>query len=123
MADNELLSQLFELLFFLAFVKEIIKVIVQHGGIRVLCAVMEVDEYQQDAALMIKAVGMIDNVVSADEEFASIVVEKGGRGLLERLKSKHLGEPDLMRAISSTLLSMEAMMKRKEQVRIGCAFF
>lgn len=70
MSDTELLGHLFGLLYYLAFQKENIKVIVQHGGIRVLCAVMEVDEYQNDAALMLKALGMMDNVVSADEEFA-----------------------------------------------------
>jgi hypothetical protein len=116
MANTELLSLLFELLFYLAFVKENIKVIVQHGGIKVLCAVMEVEEYQQNVELMLKAVGMMDNVVSASEEFATVVADKGGRQLVEELREVHgEGEEELFGAATSALLSMDAMMKKKEQ--------
>jgi len=116
MADTELLSLLFQLLFYLAFVKENIKVIVQHGGIKVLCAVMEVEEYQQNVPLMLKAVGMMDNVVSASEEFASVVADKRGRELVEELREGHgEDEEELFGAATSALLSMDAMTKKKEQ--------
>ena len=54
MQDTELLSLLIELLFHLAFIKDNIKIIVQHGGIKTLLLIMEVEEYQEDADLMMK---------------------------------------------------------------------
>jgi len=115
MSDTDLLGHLINLLFYLAFQKENIKVIVQHGGIRVLIAVMEVEDYQSDVQLMLKAVGMMDNVVSADEEFADIVEDKGGKGLVEILKSVHQYDSDMKSATTSCLLTMEAMAKQKQE--------
>jgi hypothetical protein len=115
MSDTDLLGHLFNLLFYLAFQKENIKVIVQHGGIRVLIAVMEVEEYQADVSLMLKAVGMMDNVVSADEEFADIVADKGGKMLVEILKNLHPYDSDMKEATTSCLLTMEAMAKQKQE--------
>jgi hypothetical protein len=50
MADVELLSLLFELLGQLAFVRENLKIIVQHGGIRVLLLIMGVEDYQREVS-------------------------------------------------------------------------
>lgn len=115
MADNELLGHLFELLFYLAFVKENIKVLVQHSGVKVLCAILEIEEYQQDAPLMLKAVGMLENVICADEEFAAIVAERGGKALLEKLWALYQGSEELVHATSSSLHSLETMLAIKEK--------
>lgn len=94
---------------------------------RVLCDVMGVDEYMQDTSLMTKAVGMMDNVVSADEEFADIVFEKGGRKLVQGVQALHQqlssgadDEDDSQEVVDncvSCLLSMDAMAKQKEQAQ------
>jgi hypothetical protein len=115
MADTELLGHLFELLFYLAFVKENIKVLVQHSGVKVLCAILEIEEYQQDGPLMLKAVGMLENVICADEEFAAIVAERGGKALLEKLWALYQGSEELVNATSSSLQSLETMLAIKEK--------
>ncbi len=115
MEDIDLLSLLFELLFHLAFIKENINIMVQHGCIKTLLAIMDVEEYQEDSALMMKAVGMMDNVVSADEEFASIVKDKGGKQLLRAVADTHSDDVEMRNAVQSTLLSMEAKLQSKAQ--------
>ena len=115
MEDIDLLSLLFELLFHLAFTKDNIKIMVQHGCIKTLLAIMDVEEYQDDSELMMKAVGMMDNVVSADEEFASIVKDKGGKKLLKAVAEVHADDDSMRTAVQSTLLSMEAKLQSKAQ--------
>ena len=110
-----MLSLLFELLFHLAFTKDNIKIMVQHGCIKTLLAIMDVEEYQDDSELMMKAVGMMDNVVSADEEFASIVKDKGGKKLLKAVAEVHADDDSMRTAVQSTLLSMEAKLQSKAQ--------
>jgi hypothetical protein len=92
---------------------------------------MAVEEYMFDASLMRKAVGMMDNVVSADEEFADIVLEKGGRSLVAAVQALHRpgapngqgsaegeeGDAEVADACESCLLSMDAMAKQKEQAQ------
>ena len=67
------------------------------------------------SALMMKAVGMMDNVVSADEEFASIVKDKGGKQLLRAVADTHSDDVEMRNAVQSTLLSMEAKLQSKAQ--------
>ena len=99
---------------------------------RVLCNVMGFEEYMQDASLMRKAIGMMDNVVSADEEFADIVFDKGGRKLVQAVQALHRklsggaanaddddedDSKEVVDACVSCLLSMDAMAKQKEQAQ------
>jgi hypothetical protein len=73
--DSEVVANLFALLGQLAFIKSNLKSIVQYGGIKMLLDTMLV--FGDDELLMISAVRTLDNIVSADEEFANIVIEKG----------------------------------------------
>ena len=58
---------------------------------------------------------MMDNVVSADEEFASIVADKGGQALLKQLAALHTDDEEISATITSALLSMEAMVKQRAE--------
>lgn len=66
---------------------------------QVLLSVMGLGKYQREPALMMKATGMLDNVVSADEEFATIVTDKGGRALVETIARMY--EDDEVRPLPS----------------------
>ena len=64
---------------------------------------------------MVKGITMLDNVCSSDEEFTTIVVEKGGKSLITQLQQLHGSEDELQAAAQSALLSIDAMQKTKEQ--------
>ena len=71
----QVVAAVFALLGQLAFIKSNLKSIVQYGGIKILLDTMTV--FGDEEALMISAVRTLDNIVSADEEYALIVIEKG----------------------------------------------
>ena len=64
---------------------------------------------------MVKGITMLDNVCSSDEEFTTIVVEKGGKKVITQLQQTHGFEDELQAAAQSALLSIDAMQKTKEQ--------
>jgi len=111
--DTALLSLIFELFGQLAFVKENIKLIVQHGGIKIFLQMMEV--YGDDEELMCQTLNTLDNVASADEEYAAILIEKKGEEKIKEVLQQHPNDARVKMAGDSTLLSMTAMSKMKEQ--------
>jgi len=111
--DTALLSLIFELFGQLAFVKENIKLIVQHGGIKIFLQMMGV--YGDDEELMCQTLNTLDNVASADEEYAAILIEKRGEEQIKEVLAQHAGCERVQMAGDSTLLSMTAMSKMKEQ--------
>jgi hypothetical protein len=112
--DTTLLSLIFELFGQLAFVKANIKLIVQHGGIKIFLQMMEV--FGDDEELMCQTLNTLDNVVSADEEYAAIMVERQGEEKINAVLEIHAGVTRVEHAGKATLLSMTAMSKVKEQV-------
>ncbi|GMI17199.1 hypothetical protein TrLO_g6315 [Triparma laevis f. longispina] len=111
--NTELLSLIFELFGQLAFVKENIKLIVQHGGIKIFLQMMDVFGDQEE--LMVQTLNTLDNIVSADEEFAAIMIERDGEAKIRSVLAQHPHEPRVEHAGNATLLSMTAMSKVKEQ--------
>jgi hypothetical protein len=113
--DTIFLTLLFELFGQLAFVKTNLKAIVQHGGIRVLMDTMAT--YTTDAELMDKSIQTVDNIVSADEEYATIVMEKGGKDAIEEVKQEHeaMGNSEVVASCNAAILSMTAMARVKER--------
>ena len=110
--DTALLSLIFELFGQLAFVKDNIKLIVQHGGIKIFLQMMEV--FGDDEELMCQTLNTLDNVVSADEEYAAIMVDKQGEEKIKAVLEIHVGVTRVEHAGKATLLSMTAMSKVKE---------
>jgi hypothetical protein len=111
--NTELLSLIFELFGQLAFVKENIKLIVQHGGIKIFLQMMDVFGDQEE--LMVETLNTLDNIVSADEEFAAIMIERDGESKIKSVMAQHPNEPRVEQKGNATLLSMTAMSKVKEQ--------
>ena len=111
--DIELLSMLFELFAQLAFVRENLRVIVQAGAIKIILKSMEF--YDTDPSLMVKAIAVLDNVVSADEEYATLVMQKGGKEAVERVKAQNQYDAGVVQAADAAILSMEAMARSREK--------
>ncbi|CAE7516283.1 unnamed protein product, partial [Symbiodinium microadriaticum] len=108
----EVVAAVFALLGQLAFVKSNLKSIVQYGGIKILLDTMTV--FGDEEALMISAVRTLDNIVSADEEYALIVIEKGGKSAVEKVKSQYSADHEEIHDIcGSALLSISARARAK----------
>ena len=111
--STETLSLIFELFGQLAFVKDNIKLIVQHGGIKIFLQMMDVFGEQEE--LMCQTLNTLDNIVSADEEYAAIMIEKDGEKKIKSVLAIHPNDERVKHAGNATLLSMTAMSKVKEQ--------
>jgi len=111
--DTEVLSMMFDLFSHLTFVVDNLKIIVQHGGVKVILETMTV--LQDDAELIAKALHTLDNLVSADMEFATIIIEKGGRAAVEAARDAHPFDEGVKQAAESALLSMNAMARVKNR--------
>uniref|UniRef100_A0A7S3K4K4 WW domain-containing protein n=1 Tax=Aureoumbra lagunensis TaxID=44058 RepID=A0A7S3K4K4_9STRA len=117
--DAEVLSLIFELLGQLAYVKQNLKALVGAGGIRVLLDTL--DTFDDSPELIIKTVNTLDNLVSADVEYASVVLERDGEGLLKQCQNKWQNDSGVVRAIDTALLSIRTMIAQKEKQRTNRA--
>src|SRR3546814_7804692 len=88
----------------------VLQAMVQHGGIKVLLETMSV--FEDDAILMVKTISTLDNVVSADEEYAMIVMERGGRQAVEQVRTAHRFDIEVTAAADSCLLSIDRKSTR-----------
>ena len=73
--DTAIVADVFALVGQLAFIKNNLKSIVQYGGVKILLDIMTV--FGDEELLMVSAVRTLDNIISADEEYANIVIDKG----------------------------------------------
>ena len=110
----DVLSLIFELFGQLAFLKDNIKYMVQQGAIKVLLQMMEV--FMDNKELMIQTLNTLDNIISSDEEYAAILIEKGGQAKIDEVKNMHPGDQALLKQLNITITSINAMSKIKEQV-------
>ena len=53
----------------------------QFGAVKVIVDTLKV--YKEDPALMMKTMNTLDNLVAADEEYASVAEDKGALGHLQ----------------------------------------
>jgi len=110
--NTAVVARIFSLLGQLAFIKSNLKNIVQYGGVRIILDTMQV--FGDDEELMISAIKTLDNVVSADVEYANIVIEKGGKAAIEKVQKMYPeSHNEIHEAINSALLSMSARARAK----------
>ena len=117
--DAEVLKLIFELLGQLAFVGANNRALVSAGGIKVLLHTMETFDHDPD--LIVKTITTLDNLVSAELEYASIILEKDGEGLLKRCIEKWSHEERVVQTGQTALLSIQAMLAQKEKGRTNRA--
>lgn len=117
--DAEVLKLIFELLGQLAFVPSNNRALVSAGGIKVLLNTMET--FDDDPELIIKTITTLDNLVSSNIEYASVVLERDGEGLLKGCIDKWSHDPSVVDAGQKALLSIQAMLAQKEKGRTNRA--
>lgn len=107
-ADNkEFATSAFRLLGVLAFVESNLTIIVQHGGIgRVVGAITAHPDHQP---LMVRAIQTLDNIASANKENAAIVIDEGGKELIEMIMSTYPEDAEIKRYGTSALSQLNAL--------------
>jgi len=117
--DADVLALIFELVGQLAFVKSNIRPIVAAGGLQVLLDTL--GAFDDDAALVVRAMATLDSLVSADSEYACVVVERNGEALLQACITKWSSDSAVAHEGRACLLSLRAMVAQKERGRTNRA--
>jgi hypothetical protein len=116
--DPEFLTSAFRLLGHLAFVESNLTIIVQHNGIqRVIQAITEHPDYQP---LIVRGIQTLDNIAMANKENAAIVIDEGGKELIEMImaQEQYAEDDDVQRYGKSALLSMSALENLSKSAEI-----
>jgi len=114
--DPELLTAAFRLLGHLAFVESNLTIIVQHNGIvRVMNAITAHPECQP---LIVRSIQTLDNIAMANKENAQIVIDEGGKELIETIMSTYSDDDEIQRYGRSALLSMSALENLSKSAEI-----
>ena len=114
--DPELLTAAFRLLGHLAFVESNLRIIVQHNGIvRVMNAITMHPECQP---LIVRSIQTLDNIAMANKENAQIVIDEGGKELIETIMSTYSDDDEIQRYCRSALLSMSALENLNKSAEI-----
>ena len=116
--DPEFLTAAFRLLGHLAFVESNLTIIVQHNGIqKVIQAITEHPEHQP---LIVRGIQTLDNIAMANKENAAIVIDEGGKELIEMImaQEQYAEDDDVQRFGKSALLSMSALENLSKSAEI-----
>lgn len=114
--DAEFLTVAFRLLGHLAFVESNLTVIVQHNGIHKVVSAISVHPDSQP--LMVRSIQTLDNIAMANKENAAIVIEEGGRELIETIMETYKDDDEITRYGKSALLSMSALENLSKSAEI-----
>jgi len=107
-----MLETIFALLGHMAFVTNNLRKMVQFGGVKKI--ISSIQKHSSDIDVMMKAVQTLDNIAMANGEYATIVIEEGGKDAISRLLEEHKGDEDaeeLIDVCNSALLSMQALKR------------
>lgn len=119
--ESKFLSVAFKLLGHLAFEPANLKAIVQHNGIqKIIRAITMHPDYRP---LMVSAIQTLDNIAMGSTENATIVIEEGGKELIQVIMESHADSPEIQRYGKSALLSMSALegLARSAQITAKAA--
>lgn len=106
-SDPEFLTDAFRLLGHLAFVETNLRIIVQHNGIQAI--VNAICSHPDSKPLMVRSIQTLDNIAMANQENAAIVIQEGGRELIEEIMKAYDDDEDIQRHGKSAILSMSAL--------------
>jgi hypothetical protein len=95
--DPDFLTVAFRLLGHLAFVESNITIIVQHNGIqKVVAAIITHPDSQP---LMVRSIQTLDNIAMANKENAAIVIDEGGKELIDTIMQTYPDDEEIMVSI------------------------
>jgi hypothetical protein len=105
--DAEFLTSAFRLLGHLAFIESNLAIIVQHNGVQRI--IKAITLHPDSRLLMVRAIQTLDNISMKSKEYASIVIDEGGKELIETIMSTYEGDAELARYGKSALLAISAL--------------
>jgi hypothetical protein len=114
--DPDFLSVAFRLLGHLAFVEANLTVIVQHNGIQKV--IQAITSHPDSQGLMVRCIQTLDNIAMANKENAAIVIDEGGKELIETIKETYPENPEIAKAGNSALLSLSALENLSKSAEI-----
>lgn len=114
--EAQFLSTVFGLIGQVAFLKENIANIVQHRGIEVIMTA--ISEHVEEENLIVKAIKTLDNISTANEEYAELVANIGGKQIIEQVIETYEGNEMVRSAGQSALVSMNAMISLQTKIEM-----
>lgn len=114
--DPDFLSVAFRLLGHLAFVESNLTVIVQHNGIQKV--IQAISSHPDSQGLMVRCIQTLDNIAMANKENAAIVIDEGGKELIDTIKETYLDNAEIQKAGDSALLSLSALENLSKSAEI-----
>ena len=105
--DPEFLTSAFRLVGHLAFVPTNLRVIVQYNGIGVVLQAMSA--HPSHRALMVRSIQTVDNIAMASREYAHMVIQEGGREMINEIMAAYEDDDEIQRYGKSAVLSMSAL--------------
>lgn len=105
--DADFLTGAFKLLGHLAFVESNLAIIVQYNGIQRL--IKAITLHPDSRLLMLSSIQTLDNISMKNREYATIVIDEGGKELIETIMTTYAGDAELLRYGKSALLALSAL--------------
>jgi hypothetical protein len=115
--DPDFLSIAFRLLGHLAFVETNLTIIVQHNGIQKIIGA--ISSFPDNQPLMVRCIQTLDNISMANKENASIVIDEGGKELIEAIMETYPDNDEIQKTGSSALLSLQALENMKNSADLA----
>eukprot|EP01138_Halocafeteria_seosinensis_P014727 gb/GECG01015034.1/.p1 GENE.gb/GECG01015034.1/~~gb/GECG01015034.1/.p1 ORF type:complete len:2451 (+),score=419.39 gb/GECG01015034.1/:1-7353(+) len=105
--DPDFLTSAFRLLGHLAFVESNIKILVQYNGIQAI--IRAISTHPKSRNLMVRSIQTLDNVAMASKENAQVVIDEGGKELIETIMETYKEDEEIQRYGKSALLSISSL--------------
>jgi hypothetical protein len=115
--DPDFLSIAFRLLGHLAFVETNLTIIVQHNGIQKIIGA--ISSFPDNQPLMVRCIQTLDNISMANKENASIVIDEGGKELIEAIMETYPENDEIQKTGSSAILSLQALENMKNSADLA----
>eukprot|EP00616_Rhizochromulina_sp_CCMP1243_P018529 CAMPEP_0118996622 /NCGR_PEP_ID=MMETSP1173-20130426/60396_1 /TAXON_ID=1034831 /ORGANISM="Rhizochromulina marina cf, Strain CCMP1243" /LENGTH=338 /DNA_ID=CAMNT_0006948025 /DNA_START=8 /DNA_END=1020 /DNA_ORIENTATION=+ len=107
--DTQLLAIIFELFGELAFILDNLQTIIHFGGLKLVCDTIEL--YQHDGLLLVKAMQTLDNLISAQAEYAFVAERRGVDRMLTDIMNTYAQDPQVLSVAETTKLSLQAQLR------------
>jgi hypothetical protein len=99
----------------LAFCKANLPVLVQHGAIKII--ISAISHFPEVPEVIKKCVLVLDNISSADTEYAAIVIETGGFDAIETIADAYTSDEEMQSLCQRARVSIQTMtLKLREKV-------
>ena len=105
--DADFLTGAFRLVGHLAFLESNLAIIVQHNGIQTI--IRAITLHPDSRLLMVRSIQTLDNIAMKNREYAGIVIEEGGKELIETILTTYEGDEELRSHGRSALLAISAL--------------